>query len=148
MTEMETRICNKCFVEKPLTEFAKHKSSLGGRIRKCKSCHSAYAAKYRRQNREKVYQQKLAWKRTPAGRRLISENGTKSCKINRKKWNARQQARRAAAKGKIAKTPCVFCGSQRVQAHHEDYDKPLEVVWVCYTCHAEKIHGCVVTHGF
>lgn len=28
-----------------------------------------------------------------------------------------------------------------VQAHHTDYSKPLDVVWVCFKCHREKYHG-------
>jgi hypothetical protein len=23
-------------------------------------------------------------------------------------------------------------------AHHEDYDKPLEVVWLCQPCHKQR----------
>jgi ribosomal protein S27AE len=40
-------------------------------------------------------------------------------------------------KGKIKKEPCSNCGNPEVQAHHEDYDKPLEVVWLCKDCHVE-----------
>lgn len=38
---------------------------------------------------------------------------------------------------------CV-CGSIKVEAHHEDYLKPLDVVWVCKKHHAEldKIRRC------
>jgi hypothetical protein len=36
---------------------------------------------------------------------------------------------------------CKYCGSSRnVDAHHEDYDKPLEVTWLCRSCHA-KLHS-------
>ena len=31
------------------------------------------------------------------------------------------------------------CGVVKVQAHHEDYTKPLEVTWLCSACHA-KVH--------
>jgi hypothetical protein len=27
------------------------------------------------------------------------------------------------------------CGSTDVEMHHPDYDKPLEVIWMCRSCH-------------
>lgn len=47
---------------------------------------------------------------------------------------AQQKVKRALKKGILTKNPCA-CGSLDVLGHHEDYDKPLEVVWVCKPCH-------------
>ena len=42
-------------------------------------------------------------------------------------------------KGLIKKTNCVKCGSdRRVESHHADYSKPMEVVFLCFNCH--RIH--------
>jgi hypothetical protein len=49
---------------------------------------------------------------------------------------------RAVQQG-IIKRPdsCSACGRKtRVHAHHEDYTKPLEVVWLCCSCH-RRIHS-------
>ncbi|MFA9409268.1 MAG: hypothetical protein ACERKJ_10625 [Candidatus Dadabacteria bacterium] len=36
------------------------------------------------------------------------------------------------------KEPCVICGTiNKVEAHHIDYDFPLEVVWFCHKHHME-----------
>jgi hypothetical protein len=33
----------------------------------------------------------------------------------------------------------MVCGTQdRVQAHHEDYSRPLDVVWLCPTHHKAR----------
>lgn len=54
------------------------------------------------------------------------------------KVKARAKARYAVRAGKLLKKPCEICGDLKVQAHHEDYSKPLEVVWLCNTCHKSK----------
>jgi len=40
--------------------------------------------------------------------------------------------------GQVKKTIC-FCGATKVEAHHADYSKPLEVVWICRKHHL-KLH--------
>lgn len=42
-----------------------------------------------------------------------------------------------AKKGRIKKECCEKCGSEVAEAHHDDYSKPLEVRWLCKTCHME-----------
>jgi ribosomal protein S27AE len=55
----------------------------------------------------------------------------------RKKANARSYAHVYLKRGKIQKQNCVKCGSDNSQMHHEDYDKPIEVIWYCRICHLE-----------
>ena len=37
--------------------------------------------------------------------------------------------------GKLKRQPCVYCGNQKSQAHHHNYFKPLNIIWVCRLCH-------------
>lgn len=71
----------------------------------------------------------------------------------RPKWHAQirwnhlnREARRAHAlvaealrTGRLRRGKC-HCGSLRVEAHHPDYSKPLEVEWVCRK-HHRAIHA-------
>lgn|GEM_PF-1977442 len=49
---------------------------------------------------------------------------------------------RAIAKGEIKRQPCQICGYPNGHGHHEDYNEPLKVVWLCskhhMRLHAEK----------
>lgn len=59
------------------------------------------------------------------------------------KWNhAHMDARRAHGilaaalrKGTVKRGTCEECGSFRVDGHHDDYSKPLEVRWLCRRHH-------------
>ena len=43
---------------------------------------------------------------------------------------------RAIKSGKLVPKPCERCGAtDRIEAHHPDYSKPLEVKWLCFPCH-------------
>lgn len=45
----------------------------------------------------------------------------------------------AVRSGRLVRQPCSVCGSSSgVDAHHPDYSKPLDVVWLCETHHAEQ----------
>lgn len=51
--------------------------------------------------------------------------------------SAGQALRTAVREGHIAKPDrCQDCGvTEKIEAHHEDYSKPLEVAWLCPRCH-------------
>lgn len=57
---------------------------------------------------------------------------------NRKKRNARERVFYAVKTGKIKKMPCSNCGNDKSEAHHEDYEKALDVVWLCKVCHSKQ----------
>lgn len=54
------------------------------------------------------------------------------------KHRARNQATRALRRGIIAASPCRNCGAEKAQAHHPDYSKPLDVIWLCEPCHKHE----------
>lgn len=59
---------------------------------------------------------------------------------NRMKEKARGVVNSLVRNGIISKpSGCVECGKLgKVEAHHDDYNKPLEVLWVCRKCHFKK----------
>lgn len=59
---------------------------------------------------------------------------------NRRVANSAVQS--ALRKGELTKLPCLICGSTKVVGHHVDYDRPLDVVWLCQM-HHKQAHAIV-----
>jgi hypothetical protein len=54
---------------------------------------------------------------------------------------------RAKASGELVIGPCEVCGiTQRIEAHHDDYEQPLAVRWLC-VLHHRRHHGKDVSAG-
>jgi hypothetical protein len=60
----------------------------------------------------------------------------------RKKYPERKNAQakvfRAIKKGILIKQACFVCG-EKAEAHHPDYSRPLDVVWLC-SSHHRQVH--------
>ena len=58
------------------------------------------------------------------------------------KRKANRAVQRAIVSGKLIRpTSCEECGSAgKIDAHHEDYSKPLEVNWLCKKCHHKRTY--------
>jgi hypothetical protein len=60
----------------------------------------------------------------------------------RLKGASQMAASRAVKAGKIVRPPeCSKCGRSDVaiEGHHMDYSRPLELTWLCKSCH-KKLH--------
>jgi len=53
---------------------------------------------------------------------------------------ARREVRRALQTGQLARQACEVCGAERVEAHHDDYSRPLSVRWLCRP-HHRAVHA-------
>lgn len=60
----------------------------------------------------------------------------------RRRANARSYASVYVRRGLLVKLPCENCGDNHVQMHHDDYDRPLDVRWLCRPCHL-ALHAAI-----
>lgn len=56
---------------------------------------------------------------------------------------ARETVKQALYKGILKKEPCVVCGVDKVQAHHPDYSKPIDIIWLCPSHHKQVDLGII-----
>jgi hypothetical protein len=57
----------------------------------------------------------------------------------RQRRRAYGAVRKATVTGHLVRQPCEVCGDTAiVHGHHDDYDEPLKVVWLCPKHHAER----------
>ena len=61
-------------------------------------------------------------------------------RANLLKYSAHLAVQRALASGQLQKRPCEVCGAETVDAHHDHYDQPLAVRWLCRTHHVKLHH--------
>ena len=148
MTKIRT--CKICGSSSQTVEF------YSGVTSRCKECHKDMVKRNRDDNNEyyKEYDRKR-FKEDPNVRLRhkkyqATELGKIAMKEARKRWlNKKPEARaahiilgNAVKSGRIDKPSiCSRCGleprKRDLHAHHEDYAKPLEVIWLCAMCHSD-----------
>lgn len=124
----------------------------------CRPCGHKIARRWKENNKEQVMAS--AWEY-----RLLNREAIKECG---KRWMAKDPKRRAAKyakhrkmypqkvqagnllqyairSGKIIRGACVVCGEPNAHGHHEDYSKPLDVIWMCPAHHTE-LHEMIVIY--
>ncbi|OTZ47830.1 hypothetical protein [Bacillus thuringiensis] len=102
-----------------------------------------YQRNYYRENRDELLEKQKAYSQTEAGleARQRAYTNYRNTTEGKMKEKARAAVNHAVRDGKLIKPDCCdLCKTEGpVEGHHEDYEKPLEVIWVCKQCH-EDIH--------
>lgn len=129
--------CFKCGKAQPLAEFYKHPPSADGYLGKCKTCTKLDTKKNREVNGESIRTMDRERNKLPHRKEHHKAKEAKWKVNNPGKKNIHLKVHRALRSGKIVKKPCSVCGDKNVHGHHEDYSKPLEVIWLCPLHHAE-----------
>lgn len=105
--------CTKCGVAQPLEAFSKRAKSWDGVQSCCKRCSSAYWKEYNPVHREQIsYRQS-----------------------NPARYRAHNAVESALKTGRLQSQNCELCSISISCAHHHNYSKPLDVSWLCPSCH-------------
>lgn len=105
-----------------------------------------YNKRYLIENCEELYYKRKNWYEINKGKikeYRLSEKGKEVIKrqnLDPREWlrkEAHNKVNYAILSGKIKRGNCEICGAENAQAHHCDYNKPLEVMWLCSKHHGE-----------
>jgi hypothetical protein len=120
LAEAGAKKCRTCKAIKPVEHYVRDKGTIDGLLRDCKPCKRAKLQLWR--------------EKTPA---YNAKHAQKFREKNPEKRAAHLAIARALRAGTVMKQSCVICGETKSESHHEDYTKPLDVIWFCRTHHAE-----------
>ncbi len=139
--------CPKCKKLKRSDQFTNNRSTKDGLSWHCKTCQSKYYEQNKdallstRKQRSKINPEKYI-EQTKKNRKF--KHKWKTYKVPKKMRRAISKVSYAVITGAlppVKSMPCHDCNEVfSVQYHHEDYDKPLEVIPLCRHCHRLR-HG-------
>ena len=126
------KLCSKCKELKDDSDFYKDKRTTDGLTCQCKKCHIATTLATRNKDNAREINKKYM-------RNAVIRNPEKF----REQWRKyeREMILNCALRDKRLFKPqvCQDCGMDlKLTAHHENYDEPLQVTWLCYECHAKR----------
>jgi hypothetical protein len=117
--------------------------AISNKAKRCSGCHKAWRKVYNKNLRIKnAVRNRLlsyAWRKDNKAADLESRRvfQRKYRRANPKKAYCHLALHRAVKSGRITRQLC-WCGKE-AQAHHEDYSKPYDVIWLC-PLHHSAVH--------
>lgn len=143
-----SKICTHCHAKKPLSDFTFDKRAKDGRVSACKICLAEVHRLFRKNNPVSANGSAKKWRlkhqdlRVVYSRRSYEKNRAKRIESatkyridNPQKCRARAAVKRAIKRGDLQRQPCEACGESRVHGHHDNYNRPLSVRWLCSQHH-------------
>lgn len=143
--------CKDCGKTLSLDSFYVHKAMADGYLNKCKECvknrvkshrdaNIEAAREYDRQRADLPHRVELrkAYQQTDRYRQSSPKAKKRYAERNPEKRRAQGLVAYHIRSGNITRQPCQVCGAAKSEAHHEDYSKPLDVIWLCDTHHKAR----------
>jgi hypothetical protein len=133
--------CAKCAEVKPLIDFHKNNTRKDGHKYYCKVCACKEARTYRKKNLKRIHKRARERARGPQEREKKAQYNKQYVKKYPEKIKAANVIMVALRSGKLTRPKtCTAIGceeSNKIQGHHHDYKKPLDVTWLCLQHHMQ-----------
>lgn len=132
------KTCRHCGGEFDLSSFYKHERMADGYLNICKICVKQRVKKHRINNIDAHRKYDRQRNKQPKRQQHLVEL---RASVTPKQRKANTAVGNAIRDGRLVRPS--FCSNCNVECipdgHHFDYDKPLEVWWLCRSCHI-KVH--------
>ncbi len=137
--------CTKCKESKSFDNYYKDKRGQFGLVAICKVCHAAYSSKYNLDHKEELvgirYAQRQkhkdrirAYKKSPKGKDAAKRTIAKNANAAKSRAYYKKQKHKL-----VIPDQCQRCDDRSgIEAHHEDYNKPMDVIYLCKRCHTDE----------
>lgn len=133
------KTCRGCSAFLPLSEFYRHSRMGDGHLNYCKTCVKSRIAGHRLENLDKIQAyDRWRYRANQARQEQLASLYRSRTPLARKAHNATGNAIRD---GRLVRpNACSQCGKTcKPEAHHPDYSKPFDVIWLCRSCHC-RLH--------
>jgi hypothetical protein len=150
----ERKACSRCSEVRPLTEFHADRRAPDGKRSECKACTQASVKRWRESNSDAHRaadarykaglpgEVKRAWSRSYLQRHpdRRAEQRRRFRREHPDKARAHNALNKAVQEGRLQRpAACQWCGAGgRIEGSHRDYSRPLEVLWLCVSCHRRR----------
>lgn len=133
------KTCSACRIVKDQSEFYRDHRTLDGLKSQCKRCHCKGNVRTRNVDLHRVRRRESMARRRMENPELFRSRERRRPRRAGLKVDARKIVNQALRIGALVRpTQCEDCReSKKLTAHHADYEKPLDVNWLCYLCHAK-----------
>lgn len=132
MTEKQCKECGKTL---DIDEFYRHAMMADGHLSKCKSCVKSRVSAHRKKNVERIREYDRNRSRLPHRKEAVKKTVTAYRLRYPKRYKATNAVNNALRDGKIFRQRCEACQAAKTVAHHDDYNFPLKIRWLCQPCH-------------
>ena len=136
--------CSKCKTVKTAAEFYPSKRTPDGLRYQCKKCHCATTIATRDADNARDANREYMARARAKDPEKFRARGRARARTKDAKSRARVALNNAVRAGRVLRpSRCSACGVIcRPHGHHDDYNKPLGVRWLCSTCHGKEHRKC------
>jgi hypothetical protein len=148
--KLPSKVCRICCERKPLTEFGPQKREKDGLTSECRACCREIQKRWRIKQGERLVERKRQYRKLNPEKclqKLTAEQAARYrfqkaqwCRDNPEKTKAHRLVKTALRRGVLIRpAKCGKCGAGgRIEASHDDYSRPLDIEWLCCSCHKIK----------
>ena len=85
-----------------------------------------YGRQWRQKNKDKIAEYRRNW---------AKKEWKKKVSNLKRKSKVRQKTRYLLKYGNLTRDICAICGKENAEIHHENYDEPFVIIWLCKEHH-------------